>query len=97
MVKFQSIVLATMWLENCSFYHNTAFVLLQLHLDFFDNKYIHLTITNCKFSDKNESFLALLNHVLDCKANRINENINVTKHMGDFIMYFSQMLVAIHE
>ena len=24
----------TMWLENCSFYHNIAFVLLQMHLDF---------------------------------------------------------------
>ena len=86
----------TMWLENCSFYHNIALFLLQIQLNAFDNECIHLTnftITNCKFSDNNGSLLALLNRALDCKANSINENINVIKHIGDFIMYFSQMLV----
>ena len=78
---------ATICLENCSFYHNDAMVLLEIQFDYFDdNRCVHptnFTIENCTFNGNNGSLLTLFNHALECKANVFKKDVIIIRNTAD--------------
>ena len=87
----------TVRFENCTFYNNTASILLQMDFINYNDLCVHpsdVTIKNCDFIENDGILLMLSNNANDC-ATKIffNENVNFIKNKAIAIMTFSHMSV----
>ena len=87
----------TIWFENCTFYNNTAPILLQIDFVYYDDLCVHpsnVTIINCDFIKNDGALIMLHNHADDCTTNIFfKENVNFAKNKGISMMTFLHMSV----
>ena len=87
----------TIQFENCTFYNNTASILLQMDFVYLNDLCGHpsnVTIKNCDFIENNVALLMLYKHAGDCTANIFfSENVNFAKNKAICMMNFAHMSV----
>ena len=87
----------TIQFENCTFYNNTASILLQMDFIHHGDLCVHpstVTIKNCNFIENDGMLLKLYNHADDCATKFFfSENVNFVKNEAIFMMMFTYMSV----